>query len=157
MYRSHLCTYNVHYFSHVLPHTKVQEGSYFWGTKDFCPNFPKLARKNFGPSAVHCMRTEFRMSTKKQRLHVILGAIFSNQSTLGAGFACIFKEFAQIFRDFVKVCTDFAQTFLEFARIFRDFSRIFTKSRLLGVRLHPFTPASYTTGIISSLLSALIY
>jgi len=35
----------------------------------------------------------------------------------------IFLGVAQIFRDFVKV--------------FRDFAQIFTKSKLLGVRLHP--------------------
>jgi len=67
---------------------------------------------------------------------VILGAIFSNHNTLGAIFACIFGEFAQIFRDFAKVFTDFA-------RISLDFARIFTKSKLLGVRLHRCTPASY--------------
>jgi len=56
------------------------------------------------------------VTSTKKALHVILGAIFSNQSILG-------DIFAQIFREFVKV--------------FRAFSRIFTKSKLLGVRLHP--------------------
>jgi len=67
----------------------------------------------------------FRMTSKKG-LHVILGAIFSNQITLGAIFAHFFMEFAQIFRNFT--------------RIFRDFVRIFTKSKLLGVRFHPLHP-----------------
>jgi len=48
--------------------------------KKFCPNFPKIARKNFGP-----LLCDF---------HVTLGAIFSNQSKLGAIFARIFMEFA---------------------------------------------------------------
>jgi len=51
--------------------------------------------------------------------------------------------FAQIFRDFVKV-------FRYFAQISTDFCRIFTKSKLLGVLLHPkrppSTPTSYTSG-----------
>jgi len=59
-----------------------------------------------------------------------LGAIFSNQSMLGAIFDCILKEFAQIFRNVANVSTDFAQ-------IFRDFSRYFTKSKLLRMRLQP--------------------
>jgi len=71
---------------------------------------------------------------------VILGTIFSNQSTLDAIFACIFREFGWIFRDFAKVFTDFAQICLDFARIFKVFARIFTKSKLLGVRLHPLHP-----------------
>jgi len=56
--------------------------------------------------------------------------IFSNQNTLGAFFANIFRYFAQIFRDFAKVFTDFAQ-------ISTDFARIFTKSELLGMRFNP--------------------
>jgi len=64
---------------------------------------------------------------------------------LGAIFPRIFREFAQIFRDVVKIFTDFAQIFTDFVRIFREFARIFTKSKLLGMRLHPCIPASYTT------------
>jgi len=52
--------------------------------------------------------------------------------------------FAQIFREFLKVLR-------AFARILRDFSWIFTKLKPLGVRLHPFTSASYTSAVISSL------
>jgi len=51
---------------------------------------------------------------------------FSNQSMLGAISAQIFREFLKVFRDF--------------ARILWDFARIFTKSKLLGVRLHPLHP-----------------
>ena len=66
-----------------------------------------------------------------------LGAIFSNQSMLGAIFDCILKEFAQIFRNVANVSTDFAQISTNFAKIFRDFSRYFTKSKLLRMRLQP--------------------
>ena len=69
-------------------------------------------------------------------IHVILGAIFSNQNTLDAIFARIFMEFARIFRDFLKIFTNFAQISTDCARIFRDFARIFTKSKDLGVRFH---------------------
>ena len=62
----------------------------------------------------------------KKVLHAVLGAIFSNQSMLGAIFAHIFRVFPQIFRDFVKV--------------FKDFAQISTKSKLLGVRLLPRLP-----------------
>ena len=64
-------------------------------------------------------------------------SFFSNQTTLGAIFARIFREFAQICRYFAKVFTDFAQIFTGFVRMFRDFARIFSKSKLLGVRFHP--------------------
>ena len=36
--------------------------------------------------------------------------------------------------------TIFAQIFREFQQVIRDFSRIYTKSKLLGVRLHPLHP-----------------
>jgi len=52
---------------------------------------------------------------------------------LRAIFAHFFREFAQIFKEFVEV-------FRNFARILQDFAWIFTKSKLLGVRLHPLRP-----------------
>jgi len=48
-----------------------------------------------------------------------LGAIFSNQTTLGIIFARIFRDFAQIFK---------------------DFARNFDKPKLLWVPLHPLHP-----------------
>ena len=64
----------------------------------FARNFPNLPKKLM--SRFLCeyflIKAVFGMSSKKG-LHVILGAIFSSQSTMGAIFACIFKEFAQIF------------------------------------------------------------
>jgi len=82
-------------------------------------------------------------------VHVILGHIFSNQSTLGA----ILIKSKQVGRHFCAyffgVCTDFqgfledfhiAQISIDFAWIFRDFAQIFTKSIHLGVRLHPLHP-----------------
>ena len=59
-----------------------------------------------------------------------LGAILSNQTSLGA-------IFAQIFRDFAKVFTEFIQIYTNFVRIFKDFSRICNISKRSGVLLHP--------------------
>jgi len=53
----------------------------------------------------------------------MVGAIFSNHTTLCAIFAQIFMEFAKIFTDFAQISIDFAW--------------ILTKSKLFGVRLHP--------------------
>jgi len=68
--------------------------------------------------------------TQEKALRVILGAFFSNKSMLGANFAHIFMEFVKVFRDFARILKDFA-------RILRDFARYFTKSKSVGVRLHP--------------------
>ena len=73
------------------------------GAKDFCPNFPELARKKF----------------KKKRLHL--------------QFECHFCK--------IKAHTASLRRFTRFAQILRDFAGIFTKSKVLGVNLHP---ASYT-------------
>ena len=57
-----------------------------WGAKDFCPNFPKLYRKIFRSLIVRIFSHEDRFwdDLQKKVLHVILGTVFSNQSTLGA-------------------------------------------------------------------------
>jgi len=106
----------------------------FGGAKDFCPNFPKLPRKNFGLLFVQLFshadlfgdhpQTRSSCNSANVERHCL------KSNHVGHNFACIFKEFAQIF------C---------------DFARIFTKSNLLGVRLHPCTPASYITHEIQNL------
>jgi len=73
--------------------------------------------------------------TSKKRLRVSLGAIFSNQSTLGIIFARIFRDFAQIFREFVK----FSQILPRFLGILPEFS---PNQNFWG---YTCTPASYTT------------
>ena len=60
----------------------------------------------------------------------MLGAIFRRQTTLGAIF--------------VRISRDFVQIFSHFDHIFMDFAYIFDKSRLLGVPLHHRNPASCT-------------
>jgi len=52
---------------------------------------------------------------KKRCLHYDFGAIFVKSNT----------------------CSDFAKVFTHFAHISTDFARIFTKSKVLGVHLHP--------------------
>ena len=72
--------------------------------------------------------------------HVILGAIFSNQSTLGIIFARVFMEFAQIFSEFSKdyhiCCTDFHWFCSDFQRFRPDFHQI----RTFGDALAPLSP-----------------
>ena len=70
----------------------------------------------------------------------IRAPFFSNQSMLGAIFAQIFREFVKVRRDFSRILWDFAQILWDFARILWDFARISTKSKLLGVRVHPLHP-----------------
>jgi len=60
----------------------------------------------------------------------IRAPLFSNQSVLGVIFTQIFRESYTVLRDFARILEDFAQ-------VLWDFARIFTKSKLLGVRLHP--------------------
>ena len=103
----------------------------FGGVKDFCPNFPKLARKIFGPLFMLIFSQDDRFCDNLQRwlfMWFSTGCVplFSNQIKLSAIFACIFREFAQNFTDVAKVFTDFTS-------LFRDFDRIFTKSKLLGL------------------------
>jgi len=74
-----------------------------------------------------------------------LGAIFLNQTTLGAICARIFRQFAQIFGDFAKVFADFAQISTFFCSDFQGFFPDFQQIKTFWVHLHPLTPAPYTT------------
>jgi len=126
------------------------------------PEFPTLARKNFGPLLVRIFSHEDLIGrhffkSKHVRRH------FSNKKTLGAifqikrrwaPFLLVFSEFAQIFRDFTKVFTDFFQISLDFARIFRDFVRIFTNQNFWGCTCTPCTLASCTTGFVCKTTAA---
>jgi len=130
----------------------VLEQANFWGCEGFCPKFPKLARKVYVrllPTNFLPQKSFLGMASKKRKKVFMccfcvflqtLGAMFSNQTTLGAICARLFRDCAQIFRDFSRIFKDFAQIFKDFAWIFRDFSHIFDKSKVLGVRLHPPTP-----------------
>jgi len=80
------------------------------------PNFPKLAQ--ISPN----LPEKSDIQKKKIRLHIDFERHFVNQSTSS---------------DFAKVFTHFFQIFKDFARTFRDFARIFTKSKRLGMLLHP--------------------
>jgi len=116
------------------------------GAKDFCPNFLKcvwkdfvrLLRPNIFPQ--RSWRPFFGVTSSKRSSCVFvqtLGAIFWSQTTLGAIFARIFRDFAQVFRDFAQIFRDIAQIFRDFARIFREFARILNKAKLFGERWHP--------------------
>ena len=99
--------------------------------------------KIFGPSYVHCMKTEFWMTSKK-RLCVILGAIFSKQ--IGRHFFQIKGRWAPIFLVFLG-------SLPRFSGILRRFSQILPRFTLILPGFSPnqnfwgcaCTPASYTT------------
>jgi len=118
----------------------------------FLPECPQTCRKKFWVTDCanfFSLKTVFGMTSKG--LYVIwgfgyrVGAVFSNQSRLGAIFASIFREFAFIYKDFVKVFTDFPQISTDIVPILRDLAQIFTRSKLLGVRLHPCISVCYIT------------
>jgi len=102
----------------------------FEGAKDFCSNFPKLARKMFGPLFVRTFSQAYILlgwPPEKTGIHVILqalGAIFFISNHIWRHFCPDFQVFGKGSKDFVQISTNFA--------------RIFTKSKnkLLGVRLH---------------------
>ena len=115
----------------------------FGGAKDFCPDFLKLARKNFGPLFVRIFSHEDRFWNKKG-FHVIQhtlgGAIFLNQSTLDAIFA-VFSEclprFSGVLPRFSQISADFA----DFQEFCPDFHHIKTCGGALA------SPPPYTTDI----------
>jgi len=111
IFSRHYCT--SHDALTLFTGSQVYEQANIWWCKGFCPNFPKLDRKNSGPLFV---RIFSRDDLQKRGLHVIL-------HTLGAISAPILREFAQIFMDFVQVLTRFPW--------------IFTKSKPLGLHFHP--------------------
>jgi len=118
----------------------------FGGAKDFCPNFLKLARKNFGLILVRIFSHEDRFSNEKN-FHVILhtlGTNFFKPKHVGRHFCRIFRVFAQIFRGFAKVFTEFAQISADFAD-FQEFCPDFYHIKTFGGALA--IPPPYTTDI----------
>jgi len=103
----------------------VGAGNFLWVRRIFArisPNLPENLWTTFC-AKIFSNRPFFGMTSKKAALHVIL-------QKLGAIFAQISRYLAKVFTFFVQISTNFAQ-------IFRDFSRIFTRSKLLGVGVHP--------------------
>jgi len=99
----------------------------FGGSKEFCPNFRKLAQKNFGPLFVRIFSHDDRFWDDLQKRS-----------------SC---DSAHVGRHFFQIKTR-CEAVSRFPWIFRDFSWTFTKSKLLGVRFHSCTPTSYTTGFM---------
>jgi len=95
----------------------IGAGKCFGVGRIFVLNFPKNLRR------------KIQRKTSKNTF----AAFVSYQSSSSA-------IFISIFRDIVKVSTLLAQIFLDVARILREFAQILTKSKYLGVSLHPFTP-----------------
>jgi len=104
------------------------------GAKDFCPDFPNLARKTSGPLFVRTFLKQnfFRDDLQKKRSSYDSADVvhhFSKTNHVGRHFCPDIEDFR---------C--FAQISMDFARISMDFARIFTKLKLLGVRLQPLHP-----------------
>jgi len=145
---------------HPTIYRKCRSKQRFGGAKDFCSNFPKLARKT---PMIMTSKNNYCISS-----HV--GLIFVNQSTLHASFLpkfiqtctdfhkrgrkevntkldlqkndctlilCAILVNSNTYSDFSNVFINFAQVSTYFARILSDFSRFFSKSKVLGVRFHP--------------------
>jgi len=109
-----------------------------FGVRRIWLDFPKLARKNFGPLFVRTFSQEGLLLgwPPKIGLHVILqklGAIFFKSNLVGRHFCPDFQGFIKGFHRFYQVCTDFDW-------IFKDFARIFNILKLLGVRVHSLHP-----------------
>ena len=104
-----------------------------------------MIRQNFGDVE------ENDIQKKRRNVSIFtMGAIFCKikaHTAIVRMFSHIL-HFAKISTDFAQISTDFAKISTDFALISNDFARIFTKSKLLGVRLHPCTPDSYTSGCV---------
>ena len=106
-----------------FPHNLGAGAGKVWGFEEFFPEFPQTSRKVFVllfSLKKKIIKTFIEMTSKEKVLMWFCKRwepFFTNQTRLGAIFA----------------------------RIFRDFVQLFNKSKLLGVRLHPLHPASYTT------------
>ena len=116
----------------------------FGGAKDFCPNFPKLVRKNVSPLFVHCMNTVFQMTFKKtSSCHFGRHCLKSKQN--GAQIKAPFLHFQGVCRDFQKVCEGFHR----FCPDFHGFSDVLPgflpNQNVWGCACTPCTPASHTT------------
>jgi len=108
----------------------------FENTKDFCPDFPKLAQK----VVVRRLPAIFLPRvTSKKGLHLFfckrLTPLFEVKQ-----FCPDVQEFCQVFRDFAQIFRDFAQIFRDFAKIFRDFSGFSTNQNFCGCVCTPCTP-----------------
>jgi len=111
----------------------------FGGAKDFFLNFPKLARNIFGPLLVRSFIQEdlqLGWPPKKEKVFMWFckrwAPFPSNQTHVVRHFCPDFQVFTDL--------QSLSQILPIVTRILQRFCRIFTKSKLLGVRLHPLHP-----------------
>jgi len=88
------------------------------------PNLPKKTPKNVPPN------------TGKKSSCDLVAILFKSKHD-GRHFCSYFQGVCGDFQGFCEGFHIFCPDFHDFVRILRDFSRIFTKSKLLGVHLHP--------------------
>jgi len=110
-----------------------QEQANFWGTKDFCPNFPKLARKIVAPLNL----CEYFLMKPK---------VFMRFCTRWAPFCPAFSETLPRFQGILRRFQRFSRIFPRFPQIFPRFWGILpgfsSNQNFWGCTC---TPASYTT------------
>ena len=99
----------------------------FGGAKDFCPNYPKIARKIFG---LHFMRFSYEF-----------GRHFFKSKHVGRHFCSYFYG---VFIDFSENFRRFSQSFCIFPLILSGFS---PNQNVWGWACTSCTPASHTTGL----------
>jgi len=110
-----------------------------WRCEGFLPKFPRICPKKIWTTFcanIFSWRPHFGWLPEKV-FKWFWAPFFSNQRTLGAILALIFREFDKVFGDFAKV----SQILPRFSGIF---SRIFTRLKDLGC-LHP---TNCTTGLL---------
>jgi len=102
----------------------------FGCAKELCLNFPKLSWKMFE-------RQTFQEDQKKTKK-----GLQSHQTPFFEKKVKFSRISFSLIWSYRNIC---AQIFWDFSLSFQDFARIFDKSKLLGMRLHPVHPSSYTT------------
>jgi len=124
----------------------VWEQANFWGCEDFCPNFPKLARKSccatfaykFFPTKI--MKTFFGVTSKTRGLHLFFykcwSPFFAVKQRWSPFLHGVFRDFAC----FSGILPRFSGILPKFLGISPGFS---TNQNFWGCAC---TPAAYTTG-----------
>jgi len=124
------------------------------GAKDFCPNFPKLARKVFCANFAYTffptkIMTTFSGVTSKKMVFMCFSANvvrnFLKSNNAGchlAGFSGTLPRFSGIFPGFSGIFPGFSGIFPRFLEILPGF---LTNQYFWGCACTPCTPVSYTT------------
>jgi len=114
----------------------------FVGAKDFCPNFPKLFRKNFGSLFVRIFSHDDCCWDYLSKSKVFM---WFGKRWAPPRWGQFFRKFTQIFRDFAMLFADSALVSTDSARNFRVFPAFPPNQNFWGCSC---TPASNTTALL---------